>query len=168
MLENFIYSVLEGNKSYGLMGKLKDIMMHSWVTHSKLLYSYFGLVQFSDYSEMPTVSPALCWTLLEILKELEEVLWATRLSNLAFWWRQKWNPWNDSLELIASCVNDSSVSCQDHLKPDSVIICIIPRCVTWAFDRHTLSVFKSLLKTLARQGQGWRQEGTSWHFPYRS
>lgn len=56
------------------MGKLKDIMMRSRVTRSKLLYAYFGLLQFSDSSDAPTVSPAPCWTLSETLKELEEVL----------------------------------------------------------------------------------------------
>lgn len=64
-----------------------------------------------------------------------------------------------------SCVNDSSVSCQDHLKSDSVIICIIPRCVTRAFDRHTLYVFKSLLKT-DKARPGLKEEGASWHFLY--
>lgn len=170
------------------MGKLKDIMRHSWVTLSKLLYTDFGLVQFSDSSEVPTVSPALCWTLstvppalcwtlstvpgtlldtvgdlkgarggaLSNLPEELSILVETEMKSMKWFLR------------TVSCVNDSSVSCQAHLKPDSVIICIIPGCVTLAFDRHTLSVFKSLLKTLARQGQGGRQEGASWRFPYHS
>lgn len=93
------------------------------------------------------------------------MLWRTRPEELSILAETEMESTKWFLSSV-SCVNDSRVSCQDHWKSDSVIICIMPRCVTWAFDRHTLYVFKSLLKTLTRRGRGWRQEGASRHLPY--